>query len=566
MKKFVFSLFKTGYFAAIFLSSCGHSDPSGRIATDSLTIAQGKISFQKNCSGCHNFRQDGIGPSLLGITETDSVRWLREFIKSPKKMMDSGDDHANKLLASYHSLMPSFTDFNEHELDQLIAYIHAQKGHKGKEDPLVIHNPIPEKIEPSEIQIALNQFIQIPASSKKQPLTRISKMNWVSALNAWFVLDQRGILYKLDNQKSIPWLDISKWKPHFINEPGLATGFGSFAFHPGFARNGLFYTTHCESPHSEKADFPIADSIKQTLQWVLCEWKVTNPKAPVFNGTCRELLRIDMVAGIHGVQDILFNSRSKPGEEDYEKLYIGVGDGGSVENGFAFLTKHPEKIWGTILRIDPLGNNSANGKYGIPSSNPFAKNRDLNIVREIYAYGFRNPSHISWMKNGTMLATNIGQANIEAIDIVLKGHDYGWPIREGRFEIRPGANINHLYKLPDNDSSFHITYPVAVFDHDEGNAIAGGFVYEGNDLPELRGKYLFGNIPTGRLFYVNEADLKLGKEAVIKEWFVSSNGKHISLRDLCGQDRVDLRFGQDLKGEMYISTKPDGKIYQLVKK
>ena len=165
-----------------------------------------------------------------------------------------------------------------------------------------------------------------------------------------------------------------------------------------------------------------------------------------------------------------------------------------------------------------------------------------------------------------MLATNIGQANIEAIDIVLKGHDYGWPIREGRFEIRPGGNINHLYKLPENDSSFHITYPVAAFDHDEGTAIAGGFVYEGKDLPELQGKYLFGNIPSGRLFYVNSADLKLGKEAVIKEWFVSLNGKRISLRELCGQDRVDLRFGQDLKGEMYIFTKPDGKIYQLVNK
>ncbi len=214
---------------------------------------------------------------------------------------------------------------------------------------------------------------QIPFSSDKEPLTRISKMDWLDAAKAWFILDQRGKIYKLSDKTAETWFDISKWKPNFINQPGLATGLGSFAFHPDYKHNGVFYTTHCEAAHTQKADFPIPDSIKQTLQWVLCEWKTTDPNASSFKGTSRELMRIDMVAGIHGVQEIIFKPGAKPGNEDYGLLYIGVGDGGSVENGYAFLTHHPDHAWGTILRIDPMGKNSANGQYGIPNHQSIRK-------------------------------------------------------------------------------------------------------------------------------------------------------------------------------------------------
>jgi cytochrome c2 len=548
----------------LLLFSCGPGNTTITISTDSLSIGRGKVIFDQNCSGCHGFKQDGIGPNLSGIIEKDSVDWLKQFIRSPKAMVESGNVHAKKISESYHTLMPSFTTINDEEMDQLISFLNIYKGvKKEKEDPFAIKDPIPEKIEASDIQVDLKLFNQLPPSSDKQPLTRISKMDWVTPVKSWFILDQRGKLYKLENQKPVIWLDISKWKPDFINQPGLATGFGSFAFHPDFAKNGIFYTTHSEKAHARKADFSIPDSVKQTLQWVLCEWKTSDPKASSFNGSCRELMRIDMVTGIHGVQEIIFNPASKPGNEDYGKLYIGVGDGGSAENGFLFLTHHPDKIWGSILRIDPAGKNSANGQYGIPEQNPFAKNTDVNIVREIYAYGFRNPNQNTWTRKGEMIATNIGQANIEAIDIILKGHNYGWPIREGRFAVHPDADINKIYPLPANDSSYQITYPVAVFDHDEGKAIEGGYEYDGKDIPVLKGKYLFGDIPTGRLFYVNLKDLKKDKPAVIKEWFVSLNRKRLSLRTLCGQNRVDLRFAKDDKGEMYLFTKPDGKIYRL---
>jgi glucose/arabinose dehydrogenase/mono/diheme cytochrome c family protein len=563
MKK-IFSFSFVTLFFLLFFSSCGPSKSEDTIPTDSLSISKGGDLFQSHCSSCHNFKQDGIGPDLSGITNTDSISWLQKFISNPKNMAASGDAHTKNLLDKFHVLMPSFDSLTGSQIVQLLSYLRTQPAHKKKkEDPLAIKDPVPEKISPSHIIAPLKLFAEMPPTSDKEPHTRISKMDWVAAEKSWFVLDQRGILYKMVNGNPVIWLDISKWKPKFINEPGLATGFGCFIFHPDFAKNGIFYTTHSEAPHSKKADFSIPDSVKQTLQWVLCEWKITNPRATVFNGTNRELLRIDMVQGIHGVQEIIFNPRSKLRDEDFGNLYIGVGDGGSVEDGYRFLTNHPQKIWGTILRINPLGNNSANGQYGIPATNPFFNNSDPNTVREIYAEGFRNPNRITWTGKGLMLATNIGQANIEALDIIQKGNDYGWPIREGAFAIHPDADVNNIYALPANDSIYHIHYPVAVFDHDEGNAIEGGYEYSGKAIPELKGKYVFGDIPSGRLFYVALSDLKPGKLATVKEWFVSLNGKIISLRELCGQNRVDLRFAKDDQGELYISTKPDGKIYKL---
>lgn len=359
-------------------------------------------------------------------------------------------------------------------------------------------------------------------------------------------------------------MDIAKLKPSFIQAPGMATGFGSFAFHPDFARNGLLYTTHTEAPGSGKADFSHPDSIKTAVQWVLTEWKADDPRADTFSGTSRELLRIDMVTGSHGVQEITFNPLARPGGRDYGMLYIGVGDGGSVQVGYPFLVQGKKKILGSILRIDPRGSNSANGRYGIPPDNPFARDRNPDIRSEIYAYGFRNPHRLTWSRSGKMLACNIGQANIESLNLIMPGHNYGWPVREGTFAFDPYGDLNKVYPLPPNDSIYKITYPVAEFDHDEGNAISGGFEYNGTAVPQLKGKFLFGDIPSGKLFYIDMADIQQGTQAQIKEWNISVNGAKKALHELCGHDRVDLRFGRDSHGELYILTKGDGKVYKLV--
>lgn len=163
-----------------------------------------------------------------------------------------------------------------------------------------------------------------------------------------------------------------------------------------------------------------------------------------------------------------------------------------------------------------------------------------------------------------MLVCNIGHSNIESINLILPGHDYGWPIREGNFVLNPYGDLTRVYPLPPDDSMYHVTYPVAEYDHDEGKAISGGYEYWGNALPALKGKYLFGDIPKGRLFYIDIADIKPGSQATIKEWKVTINGVVKTLTELCGTDRVDLHFGRDDHGELYILTKPDGKIYKMV--
>ena len=556
----------------LYFSSCnsGSSGNNSQIPTDAATVAKGETIFNQYCGGCHNFRQDGIGPNLAGITSAVTSVWIEHFIQDPKKIIDSKDERAQQLFKKYKVAMPAFATFKDDEIQNIIAFLNThQKAEHAfvKGDGNELSNPIPDTIKLSKLLVNLALVTQIPASSDsgKLPLTRITKLDFEQNSGSTFILDLRGKLYKLQTNKPVVYMDMVKLKPNFIPEPRLATGFGSFAFHPDFAKNGLLYTTHTESKGSGKADFSYADSIKVALQCVVTEWKTKTPGAATFSGTSRELFRVNMVTGMHGIQDVAFNPLAKAGNKDYGLLYISIGDGACVEEGYPFLAHSVDKVWGSILRIDPAGNNSANRQYGVPESNPFAKNQDKKILGEIYAYGFRNPHRISWTKSGDILVCNIGQANIESVNLILPGHDYGWPIREGTFSLNPYGDITKVYALPANDSIYNITYPVAEYDHNEGIAISGGFEYWGTAVPELTGKYLFGDIPSGRLFYINMADIKQGKQAPIKEWKVSINDTPNTLLKLCGSDRVDLHFGRDAQGELYILTKADGKVYKLSK-
>lgn len=549
--------------SVFFFESCNSGNNNNNtFASDSASIAGGKTAFTQNCSGCHNFIQDGIGPQLAGITEKVPAAWISSFIHDPKKIIDEGDERAKMLYNKYHTVMPAFSSLGDEKVDNILAYMNTIKVPPGKPDydTIYIKDPIVKKIQMSDIVLDLEQIAQIPFSSDEQPRTRIAKLDVKPGTNELFVLDLRGKLYRLNNDKPALYFDMKQLRKDFIDQPGLATGFGSFAFHPEFLRNGLLYTSHCEPKGTAKADFGYADTIPVELQWVVTEWK-TDPAAFPFKGEGRELFRIDMVTGIHGMQELTFNPLAKPGNKDYGLLYIGIGDGGCVENGFPLLAHDPSKPWGTIFRIDPKGNTSAYRNYGIPTDNPFAK--DQVKLREVYAYGFRNPHRITWTHDGRMLATNIGQANIEALNIILPGRDYGWPIREGNFLIHVNGNINKAHELPADDNSFKIMYPVAEYDHDEGKAISGGYEYTGSKIKELKGKYIFGDINNGRLFYVDTKLLQPGTQREIKEVRASLNGKIIKMSELCGNERVDLRLGRDNKGEMYVFTKPDGKIYRI---
>ncbi|MFT3704047.1 MAG: PQQ-dependent sugar dehydrogenase [Agriterribacter sp.] len=569
MKKILPCIFAFTVLFILYACNSNNGSEKSDIAMDTATIAKGEKLFIQNCGTCHNFKQDGIGPQLSGITKTATVTWISNFIKNPKQLIDSGDERAKKLFQKYHVVMPSFGAYGDSAIAAIIAFLNTHNTiltNNDDTDTSYLKDPIPTKIALGGLTAELKFITQFPASSDsgKLPLSRITKLSYEPSTGTSFVVDLRGKLYKMNGDKPVVYMDIAKLEPRFINAPGLGTGFGSFAFHPDFARNGLLYTTHAESVSSVKDDFNFPDSIKGSLQWVLTEWKTDHPDHVPFSGKPRELLRITMVTDMHGVQEISFNPLSKPGDKDYGLLYIGVGDGGAVEHGYSFLAHSPQRVWGTVLRINPNGSNSKNKQYGIPADNPFASGTDPNTLKEIYAYGFRNPHRITWSSSGQLLVSNVGHGNIESLNWVKPGNDFGWPIRESNFVVNAAGNLNKVHPLPADDSTYHITYAVAEFDHDEGKAICGGYEYTGSAIPSLKGKYLFGDIPTGRLFYIDVKDVQQGKQATIKEWRITMGGVSKTLEQLCGSGRVDLHFGRDSKGEIYVLTKADGKLYEIV--
>lgn len=542
----------------LWIFSCNNNEKNSfgaGISTDHETIDYGKKTFDVLCSSCHNFQQDAIGPNLSGLTRTVESEWIKAFIKSPSEAIAKKDPRALKLYGQYKAMMPDFQHLSTSEMNGLLAYMHTheilpEKKGNGKN---FIQNPIQDTIPDAGTRVAIEYVTQIPASSAKSPSTRINKLVCEKNSGRLFINDLRGKLFELKEGESKLYLDMNKAYPNFIDKTGLGTGFGSFAFHPEFPINGLFYTTHTESAGSKPADFKLPDSVKVKFQWVVTEWKSKEPTATSFSGTQRELMRFDFMANAHGLQEIAFNPNAQKGDPDYANLYIALGDGASVQVGYPKIADHHgTDIWGSILRINPHGRSSTNKKYGIPEDNPFFTSSSLQ--KEIWAYGFRNPNRISWDSENNMWASDIGQANIEELNKVEPGKYYGWPIREGRFLFNYNGSFNKVYQLPKNDDNLAISYPVLQYDHDEGSAISGGFVAEGE---RFKGKYIFGDIPTGRLFW---GDLENSK---IEEFKVTHNGKEIDFIELTGSNRVDLKFGRGCANNIYIFTKADGKIYKI---
>src|SRR3954463_15904936 len=149
------------------LSACNSkkSSDNGSIPADSATIAKGKGAFSDKCTGCHNFIEDGIGPQLAGVTSQQSVEWIKNFIKNPKQVIDSGDTTAQKLIKEYKIIMPSFGYLPDEEINAVIAFIHIQKKRERKPvaiDSSYIKNPIPDTIKSSDLLVSLDFITQIP--------------------------------------------------------------------------------------------------------------------------------------------------------------------------------------------------------------------------------------------------------------------------------------------------------------------------------------------------------------------------------------------------------------------
>ena len=374
-----------------------------------------------------------------------------------------------------------------------------------------------------------------------------------------FVDEQSGFIRIIKNNVLLttPFLDASA---RLIDSTG-ERGFLGFAFHPGYndpASPGYrkFYT-YTSEPISGPADFTVPKSGPFDHQSVVAEWQVSLANPDVADpSTRREVVRIDEPQSNHNGGGLVF----RPGEP---YLYISLGDGGAandvgdghnptIGNGQDLTT-----VLGKILRIDPLDPNlttgssdpiSANGKYRVPATNPFSN--DGTAVHEIYAYGLRNPFRFSFdAPTGRLIAGDVGQDNIEEVDFVEPGKNYGWNRKEGSFLFDPTDGTI----MPDPSPDPALINPVLEYTHADGSAIIGGFVYHGSDIPALDGRYVFGdfaNGSSGRLFY---SDFN----GIIQELRIAEPVE--------GFTKFLKGFGRDDSGEIYVlgDNTGGGVVYKL---
>ena len=451
----------------------------------------------------------------------------------------------------------------------------------------------------------------------------------------FFVNDLNGPLYILDKatKKLTTYLDFNGREKHdgifhkFTYEVGYANGLVSVQFDPDYRRNGRFYTVHIEEPALAGSAIPDATHLPglnvrgyQTTtaiatpgeiqrDGVLIEWTDTNIANATFEGSARELLRIQLNTRIHPLADLSFNPAARMGTDEWRVLYIGCGDGGSGESRLA-MRMNPQRLdtaVGKILRIIPdLAEHTAtsrvsdNGRYRIPNDNPFVSMPGAR--QEIWALGLRNPHRLTWA-DGQLIANSIGLRTWETANIIHKGANYGYSLREGNELLQPD---NKTTKLPDVDKipvmvsdtesrgEIVPTYPVIQYGHvpGGGDAIGSGFLYQGKLIPALRGKYIFTDISTGRIWYadykemlaaddkdpktlarMHEVKISFGGKVydtmypVAEQAYHARGGKDPDLPGrafISGDGRADAHVAVDGAGELYIFSKTDGMIRQVV--
>ena len=445
--------------------------------------------------------------------------------------------------------------------------------------PTALSDPIPERIRKGEITVLAQEFLRLPQTldSSEARLTnaayaRLQYMQPLPDASGRLAINElRGVLYIYDDAANTldAFLDIRDAgvgfdDSMFPNETGLA----GFAFHPQFAQvgrpgYGKFYTAYSASSDSGVANYLDDDS--ENHESVIREWTASDASASVFSGTSREIFRIGQFAQNHNIGTLAFNYAASPGDSDYGLLFASLGDGGGAndprEHGQSLATP-----MSSIIRIDPL-NSMGRSRYAIPSDNPFVG--QAGVAPEIWAYGLRHPQHFSFDSDGTMYIADIGQNQIEEINVGIKGANYGWRLREGQFatafgigDVRP----NPVYPRPRD--AVQLAYPLLQFDHDEGNAVSSVFVYRGTAIEALRGKLVFTDMVTGRVFY---ADPDAAGPQRIQELGIRIDGREVNIAEAVGYPntygggrRADVRLGIDAAGELYILTKGDGWVRKLI--
>lgn len=361
-------------------------------------------------------------------------------------------------------------------------------------------NPLPEDTFP-EITLE-NAF---PSLGFSKPLDLQSPSD---GTNRIFVVEQDGTIQVFDNQTSASgsetFLDI---RNNLVS--GGELGLLGLAFHPNYTENGLFYVYYTPTNNLAVVSiFQISASNSNVAD--------TNSE--------RILLRIPQPFTNHNGGQLAFGPDGL--------LYISSGDGGSGGDpqGNA---QNLSNLLGKVLRIN-VDTTDAGLEYGIPSDNPFVGQG--NARGEIYAYGLRNPWRMSFdPQTGSLWAGDVGQGNLEEIDIVTLGGNYGWKLFEGTACFSGDCDSGGL--IP----------PVFEYNHDAGDqSITGGYVYRGAALNSLRGQYIYGDFLSGRIWALNaDSNQDLNNRLLVE------SGLNVS------------SFGTDDNNEMYVCSF-DGNIYKFV--
>ena len=319
-----------------------------------------------------------------------------------------------------------------------------------------------------------------------------------------FIVEQSGLIYVIekDGQKAKIFLDIRDitrpWKK--ANEEGLL----GLAFHPRFSETGEFFV--CYSP----VNAPQSERISRFHVSAIDSRKADKNSEET-------VLQFDQPFPNHNGGSIAF------GPDGF--LYVGLGDGGSRNDPFDN-AQNLGVLLGKILRID-IDRRGAETAYAIPLDNPFM---NMDGVRpEIWAFGFRNPWQLTFdSQTGTLWMADVGQDLQEEINLVEKGGNYGWRRREGSY---PFGNIPADLATID---------PLWEYDHQVGKSITGGLVVRGSTIPELEGRYLYGDFVSGRLWALGVQDSY--DPSTISNQLIPWNGLPI------------FGFGHDQDGAVYVLT------------
>jgi glucose/arabinose dehydrogenase len=335
--------------------------------------------------------------------------------------------------------------------------------------------------------------------------------------NRLFVVEQRGVISVFPNDSNVTqkknFLDIQGRVDDGGNEEGLL----GLAFHPDYETNGYFYVNYTASNPNRT---------------VISRFSVStqNPDSADENSEF-EILSFSQPYSNHNGGNVAFGP-----SDGY--LYIAVGDGGSGGDPQCN-AQNLQTLLGSISRID-VDTTIGNQHYGIPLDNPFAGNTQ-GYREEIYAYGLRNPWRFSFDPVTNWLwAGDVGQNTYEEVDVVEKGGNYGWNIFEGV----------HCFDAPPcqtrscNDTP-GLEMPIWEYSHSLGSSITGGYVYHGPTVPELEGKYIYGDFGSGRIWSLEYDEISPPTNTLL----IDTNLGIAS-------------FGVDQNNELYICAF-NGKIYRF---